>query len=247
MIKNIHQIKRRMNQDHILSKEEVQSLQEAIGYEFRDVNLLICALTHRSYLNENLEHPFGHNERMEFLGDAVLELVVTEVLYHQYSEKPEGELTNYRAALVKGDHLYQVGQKFDLDRYILVSKGEKKDPSSKRYIVANAVEALIAALYMDGGLQAASLFVNRFFMPDLNEIVEKQLFLDAKSRLQEIVQEKYSITPRYFVVDEWGPDHEKNFRVVVSVDDREIGVGEGTSKQKAEQAAAKNALENDDI
>jgi ribonuclease-3 len=236
-----------MHQYPPIPNVNLHRLQQYIEYQFQDMALLICALTHRSYLNEHPEHTYGHNERMEFLGDAVLELIVTELLYYRYKDKPEGELTNYRAALVKGDHLYQVGQKFFLEEFMFVSKGEKKDPSSKRYIVANAVEALIAGLYLDGGLAVAKRFVEKFFMPDLGEIVEKQLFLDSKSKFQERVQDKYSVTPTYHVIDEWGPDHEKQFRVVVMIKDKEVGVGEGSSKQKAEQAAAKNALENEEV
>jgi len=225
----------------------LEPLQEAIGYTFQDTNVLLEAVTHRSYLNEHPDHPVDHNERMEFLGDAVLELIVTEYLFEEYPEQAEGQLTNYRSALVKGEHLAEVADKFDLVSYLLMSRGEASDPNSRAYITANAIEALIAALYLDGSLDVAREFVNTFILPDLGQIIEQKLFIDAKSMLQETMQEQKQATPEYEVINEWGPDHDKRFEVAVSVASQQVATGVGGSKQKAEQEAARQALQVKDI
>lgn len=225
--------------------EEIRysELEHKIGYTFKNKDLFVQALTHRSYLNENPDFSLGHNERLEFLGDAVLELAVTEYLYEEYPGTTEGAMTNYRSALVKGAHLAEVATQFPLEDYILMSRGERTDITSRAYITANAVEALIAAIYLDGGMEAAIQFVYRFIAPDLAEIIDKKLFIDAKSLLQETAQEQQSITPQYEVVRSWGPDHNKMFEVIVRIGEKESGRGTGKSKQKAEQSAAENALE----
>jgi ribonuclease-3 len=221
----------------------LSQLQEAIGYHFQNRELLQKALTHRSYLNENPQHILGHNERLEFYGDAVLEDIVTEFLFHHYEDKDEGELTNLRAALVRGAHLAQVADKIQLDQYLNISNGEKNDPYAKAYITANAIEALIAALRLDGGYDIAKQFIESFIISDLEDIIAQKSFIDAKSVLQEKIQDKYGVTPRYEVISEQGPDHNKQFEVAVYVNNTELGRGKGTSKQKAEQDAAKKALE----
>ncbi len=218
-------------------------LERKIGYSFQNKDLLIQALTHRSYLNEHPDFELGHNERLEFLGDAVLELSVTEYLYQEYPDTSEGSMTNYRSALVKGSHLAEVATQFPLEDYILMSRGERTDTTSRAYITANAVEALIAAIYLDSGMESAIQFVYRFIAPDLTDIIDKKLFIDPKSLLQEVIQEKHTITPEYQVVRSWGPDHNKMFEVIVLVGENEFGRGTGKSKQKAEQSAAENALE----
>ncbi|MEY3471184.1 MAG: hypothetical protein RLZZ223_534 [Candidatus Parcubacteria bacterium] len=220
----------------------LHELQDKIGYHFVDIDLLKKALTHRSYLNENPGFNLGHNERLEFYGDAILEDVVTAYLFHNYIDKNEGELTNFRAALVRGAHLAEVADKIRLSRYINISKGEKNDPSAQAYITANAIEALIAALRLDGGYEVAQKFIEEFIIPDLDDIIANQSFIDAKSLLQEKSQDKFSLTPRYQVISEEGPDHNKIFEVVVFINDIEYAKGKGTSKQKAEQDAAQNAI-----
>ena len=220
------------------------TLEEVLGYTFQNKDLLKQALTHRSYLNENPDFTLGHNERLEFYGDAILEDIVTGHLFHHYQDKNEGELTNLRAALVRGAHLAQVADKISLDQYINISNGERNDPSAKAYITANAIEALIAAMRLDGGYEVAQRFIETFIIVDLDTILAEKSFIDAKSLLQEKVQEKYGITPKYEVIAEQGPDHNKTFEVAVYVGEVEYARGMGSSKQKAEQDAAKNSLHN---
>jgi ribonuclease-3 len=221
----------------------LSELQDKIGYKFQNTDLLRQALTHRSFLNENPDFTLGHNERLEFYGDAVLEDVVTAYLFHNYLDKNEGELTNLRAALVRGAHLAQVADKIQLDHYLNISKGEKNDSTAKAYITANAIEAIIAALRLDGGYEVAQKFIEDFIIPDLDTIIAEQSFIDAKSLLQEKSQEKFSLTPHYKVISEEGPDHNKTFEVMVFIGVKEYDTGRGSSKQKAEQDAAKKALD----
>lgn len=223
--------------------EKVQELESEIGVKFKNHDLLIEALTHRSYLNERPEWHLDHNERLEFLGDAVLEIIVTEYLFLNYKE-PEGILTSWRAALVNAQMLTQISQKFDLDSHILLSKGEAKDKGrARQYIMANALEALIGAIYLDQGYEKAKEFISSFILVELPKIIKEELYKDAKSLFQELAQEKVGITPIYEVLDEWGPDHAKTFRVGVFLADELIGSGEGLSKQDAQQHAAENALQ----
>jgi ribonuclease-3 len=219
-------------------------LQEKIGYHFKNIDLLEQALTHRSYLNENPAFKLGHNERFEFYGDAILEDIVTAYLFHHYTDKNEGELTNLRAALVRGAHLAEIAERLELDQYLNISNGERNDPGAKSYINANAIEALIAAIRLDGGYEVAQNFIDTFIIPDIEIIIKEKLFIDAKSVFQEKIQEQKGITPRYEVITEKGPDHNKIFEVAVYVENIEYGKGKGASKQKAEQDAAKNALDN---
>lgn len=220
-------------------------LQESIGYEFSDAKLLQQAVTHRSYLNENPTWPVGHNERLEFLGDAVLELVVTEYLYQHYPDQPEGEMTNWRAALVNAVMLSEISKEFDLNAYMLLSRGEARDTGrARQYILANAMESLIGAMYLDGGYQPCKEFIGRYVLTRLPEIISKRLYRDAKSLLQEQAQDRIGVTPTYRVMEEWGPDHARQFKIGVYLGKELAGEGQGQSKQDAQQAAAEDALKN---
>ena len=221
---------------------DVSGLEKEIGTKFKDKNLLLQALTHRSYLNENPDWALDHNERLEFLGDAVLELVVTEYLYLNFPN-PEGEMTNWRAALVNANMLSEVSVKFNLNQFILLSRGEAKDTGrARQYILANAVEALIGAVYLDQGYEVSKKFIHSFILDELNRIIEKRLYRDAKSLFQEKAQEKVGITPSYEVLEEWGPDHARQFKVGVFLEKEIVAEGEGPSKQEAQQSAAEKAL-----
>jgi|YelNatPaOPRAMG01_1025707.scaffolds.fasta_scaffold04883_11 ribonuclease-3 len=221
----------------------LSSLEKKLGVKFKDINLLKQALTHRSYLNENINWGLGHNERLEFLGDAVLELVTSEWLYHHYSEANEGLLTSLRAALVNTRHLYAVAQELDLEKYLLISRGASKDNiRSKISICADAIEALIGALYLDIGWEAAKDFIERHILVDADEILKNFKFKDPKSLFQEWAQERFNITPLYKTLDSWGPDHDKHFLVGLYLGDELISKAEGSSKQEAEEAAASEAL-----
>ena len=229
-------------QKNNMLEEKIVELQKKIGIEFKNTNILLQALTHRSYLNENPSWPLDHNERLEFLGDAVLELVVTDYLYKNYPD-PEGELTNWRAAIVNAVILSKICAKFDLNDYILLSRGEAKDTGrARQFILANAIEALIGAIYLDQGYEKTEEFIKRFVIVELPEIIEQKLSRDPKSRLQEEAQDKVGVTPTYEVIKEWGPDHARNFEVAVFLGAELAGKGEGLSKQDAQQMAAEDAL-----
>ncbi len=228
--------------DEILNN--TTKFEKVLGYEFVDKHLLVAAFTHRSYLNENKGYPLPHNERLEFLGDAVLELVTTEYLYHAYPDKTEGELTSIRAALVNTVSLSARAEELGLDDHLLMSKGEQKDKGRARGVIwANAFEALIGALYIDGGYKAAKKFIERVLMVETNAIVEQSLWQDPKSVLQEKAQEHEGKTPIYKVIKSAGPDHAKRFTVGAYIGTRLAGKGIGMSKQEAETAAAKEAIE----
>lgn len=214
-----------------------------LGVEFKDQALLVQAMTHRSYLNENPEVKGGHNERLEFLGDAVLELIVTEYLYAKFPEKPEGELTSLRASLVNANILGSVAGEFDFNNYLLLSRGEAKDVGrARQYILANAFEAVVGAIYLDQGYKVVGDFILRALSPRLDEILEKKLYRDAKSFFQEEAQERVGTTPTYDVIKEWGPDHDKHFIMGVYLGKDLVAEGEGPSKQIAQQQAAEAAL-----
>src|SRR3990167_4844545 len=222
--------------------DKISQLESKIGFKFKNKDLLLQALTHRSYINENPSWRLEHNERLEFLGDAVLELVVTEYLYKNYPN-PEGEMTNWRAALVNANMLSKISGEFDLNDYVLLSRGEAKDTGrARQYILANATEALIGAIYLDQGYEPCEQFIKRFILKELPMIIEKHLYRDAKSSFQEMAQDKVSITPTYEVLKEWGPDHARNFEVGVFLEKELIGTGQGPSKQEAQQMAAEDAL-----
>lgn len=222
---------------------DLETLEQALGVKFLNKDTLRQALVHRSYLNEHPDFPLGHNERLEFLGDAVLELVVTEYLYHQY-ENPEGDLTNWRASLVNADILSGICESFGVDDHLFLSRGESKDKKSKarRYILANAFEAIIGSIYLDQGWEASKQFILRSVVVKLPEILEARLYVDPKSKFQEAAQEKLGITPSYRVLSEEGPDHAKVFQVGIYLDREQVAVGTGTSKQEAQVAAAAAGL-----
>ncbi len=214
-----------------------------LGLSFTNINLLIEALTHRSYLNEHRDYAGSHNERLEFLGDAVLELATTNFLFKKFPAKPEGELTSYRAALVNTVSLAESAQALGINEFLLLSKGEAKDTGRAREVIlADALEAIIGAIYLDSGYESADAFVAKNLYGKIDEIIAKRSYQDAKSRFQEVAQEKRGITPNYETLSEVGPDHAKLFTVGVFIGSEEIARGEGQSKQEAEQSAAEAAL-----
>ncbi len=221
----------------------IEDFQTLIGVKFTDTSLLERAFIHRSYLNEHPNAGLEHNERLEFLGDAVLELVVTDYLYRNYPN-PEGDLTNWRSALVKTESLAAVAEKLEIAQYFKLSRGEAKgNARSHSLISANAVEAVIGAIYLDQGYEAAKKFITAHIVSRLPEILETGTWMDPKSKFQETAQEQFGLTPAYRVMDESGPDHDKVFTVGVYVGDKLFGKGSGSSKQAAQQAAASKALE----
>lgn len=225
----------------MITKTDVERI---IGEAPKDLDLYLSAFTHRSYLNENRSFHLPHNERLEFLGDAVLELVSTEHLYRNYAHS-EGELTNFRSALVNYKMLSEIAKRLGLGDYLQMSKGEAKDTGRARQVIlANAIEALIGALYLDLGYEASTRFIEKEILVELTEIINDGSYLDPKSKLQELVQEKRGVTPTYGVVAESGPDHDKVFIVAAFMDTTEIGRGEGPSKQEAEISAAQDSLKN---
>lgn len=224
---------------------DFSKLEERIGYNFKDRDLLKESLTHRSYLNENPSWHLPHNERLEFLGDAVLELATTEELYNRYPKAPEGDLTSYRAALVNYVMMATIAKEINLENFILLSRGEARDSGRARdVILANAMEALIGAIYLDSDYTEAKKIVKTFVLDHLAEVIKKGLYRDAKSLLQEKAQADFKVTPNYKVVSEKGPDHAKIFEVGVFLNDKMVAIGSGQSKQDAEVEAAKKALEN---
>lgn len=224
-------------------EKDLMPLVEHLGIPYKEDGHFRQALVHRSYLNEHGGFPLDHNERLEFLGDAVLELIVTEYLYVNYGN-PEGELTNWRAALVNGQNLADVGKTLGIEDYLYLSRGEKQDTNSKarRYILANAMEAIIGSLYLDFGWDIAKEFVTKNIISTLPNILEKKLYIDPKSRFQEEAQARTGTTPSYKVLEESGPDHNKIFRVGVYLNKDLIADGTGTSKQEAQLSAAEAAL-----
>ncbi len=223
---------------------QIEKLEKIIGVVFNDKVNLLTAMTHRSYLNEHREATQDHNERYEFLGDAVLELVVTDFLFHKYLEKPEGELTSIRAALVNTISLADASTKLGVNDYLLLSKGEAKDTGrARQYILANTFEAIIGAIYLDQGYEAAQNFIRDQLFDKTDEIVKKRLWQDAKSRFQELSQEHEGVTPSYSTLEQVGPDHDRMFTVGVFLGDNEVARGQGRSKQEAEQHAAEAGIE----
>ena len=221
----------------------IEDLVKIIGVEFKDISLLQQALTHRSYLNEHRDYKLDHNERLEFLGDAVLELVVTEYLYKNY-KNPEGELTSWRAALVNGENLAVISKKMGVEEFLLMSKGEARDTGRARlYLLANAMEAIIGSIYLDQGYEKAEEFILKNITFNLGEVLESKSYMDPKSYFQEKAQDVEKTTPIYKVLEEKGPDHDKHFIVGVFLNDDLVAKGEGNSKQEAQREAAKNGLE----
>lgn len=222
----------------------LETFESTLGITFRDKSLLTRALTHRSYLNENLDLPYLDNERLEFLGDAILNFVAAEFLYQRFPEMSEGDLTSLRAALVRGETLARFAGEIDLPPYLLISRGEQAAHGRERApLLAGAFEALIGALYLDQGLAAARALILRVLPNEAERVHHQRLDRDAKSMLQELSQGKLQVTPQYRLVETRGPDHAKEFTIAVSIQDREYGIGTGRNKQTAEQEAARVALE----
>jgi ribonuclease-3 len=224
--------------------KDLSGLEKKLGFIFENKDLLRQALVHRSYLNEDRNFPLDHNERLEFLGDAVLELVVTDYLYKNYPN-PEGDLTNWRASLVNSQMLGDLSEDLEVDELLYLSKGESKDKNSKarHQIWANAFEAIIGAIYLEHGYEAADKFIADKLLGRLPEIIEKKLFIDPKSRFQEAAQDALNITPSYKVLEQTGPDHAKEFLVGVFLGSEKIAEGKGTSKHEAQTKAAEKGLE----
>lgn len=222
---------------------DFSAFETRIGHVFKNKKFLETAFTHRSFINENRTPGREHNERLEFLGDAVLELVVTEFLFAKYPENPEGDLTAYRAALVNTQSISEAATQLNMNEFLLLSRGESKDTGRARSIIlANAFEAVIGALYLDQGYNVARDFIASQLFYKTDEVVEKRLWQDAKSHLQELSQEKAGVTPTYELVNQSGPDHDKKFVIAATISGERIALGEGKSKQEAEQNAAQKAL-----
>lgn len=224
----------------------LEDLAKTLGVKFNDLDLLKTAVTHRSYLNEHRSYKLEHNERLEFLGDAVLELVVTEYLYKNFPGTPEGEMTNWRAALVNGEMLAKIAKRIGVEQFLMMSRGEAKDTGrARQYLLANAFEAITGAMYLDQkekGYEACQKFIMENVLSELPEIIEKKLYMDPKSRFQEEAQDKVGVTPNYRVLSESGPDHDKKFVVGVYLNEDLIAEGEGKSKQEAQRNAAEKGL-----
>ena len=225
------------------TQERLKKLEQTLGFSFLEPIHLLTAITHRSYLNEHREATQNHNERYEFLGDAVLELVVTDFLFNKFPEKPEGELTAIRAALVNTNSLADAATRLGVNPFLLLSKGEERDTGrARQYILANTFESLIGAIYLDRGYDASKEFIAQHLFDKTDTIVAKRLWQDAKSRFQELSQEHVGVTPSYETLNQTGPDHDRVFTVGVYLGPEKIAEGKGRSKQEAEQAAAHNAM-----
>jgi len=224
--------------------KDFTEFEKRIGVTFENKEILTQAFTHRSYINEHPGLDIKHNERLEFLGDAVLELVSTEELFKRYPNVPEGDLTAYRAAMVNTNSLAEVSSELGLIEFLLLSKGESKDKGKGRvHILANTFESVIGALYLDQGYESARGFIADSLFGKITEIVEKKLYRDAKSLVQEMCQDKLEVTPSYEIINEKGPDHDKHFTAGIYFGEELAAQGRGASKQEAEQAAARKALE----
>jgi ribonuclease-3 len=224
---------------------DVKKIEELFGITISNESLFKTAFTHRSYLNEHPEYSNPSNERLEFLGDAVLQLLSSEFLFNKYPQSPEGDLTNFRASIVCTPSLAQESKRLGYGQFFLLSHGEESTGGRNReYILANTFEAVLGALYLEKGLEFCKDFVHKELFYKVEEIVKKEAYKDAKSKLQEVSQEKFGLTPSYEVIDSWGLDHDKTFKVGVFIGKDLKGYGEGRSKQKAEQNAALAALDN---
>jgi len=224
--------------------KDFSKLESQLGVNFNNKDLLKQAVVHRSYLNEHSDFGLHHNERLEFLGDATLEIIVTRYLFDDFPETPEGDLTNWRASLVNFKMLATVAQELGIEKFLYLSKGETKDKNSKarQYILANAMEALIGAIYLDQGMGAAKKFIKKVILSKLDHILKNKLYLDAKSKFQEKAQKIYGITPHYKVLSESGPDHDKKFEIGLYLGEELVASGQGSSKQEAQMQAAENGL-----
>ena len=221
----------------------IKILQESIGYVFVDASLLLEALTHKSYSNEQPEGTTPCNERLEFLGDAVLDLVVSRFVFQRYPQAQEGELTRIRAEVVSEKGLAVVARRLQLGRYLLLGRGEERSGGrDKESLVANALEALLGAVFCDGGFEPARQLAERLFAGQLDEAGRRKQGLDHKTRLQEISQARYSVAPEYVLVREEGPEHRRQYFVEVQLAGKPLGRGQGSTKKKAEQQAALQAI-----
>jgi ribonuclease III len=224
--------------------KDFTTFEKAIGVTFTDKKILERAFIHRSFINENPRSGLSHNERYEFLGDAVIELIVTDYLFREYPNHTEGELTAYRSALVNAVIMSEVAHELGMNDYLLLSKGEQKDNGRARQtILANTYESFVGALYLDQGYEVCKRFITTSLLPRLTEIIKHKLWRDAKSQVQEEAQDKLGVTPSYRVVGESGPDHDKFFTIGIFFGDKKIAEGKGRSKQEGEQKAATAALE----
>ncbi|HOR52720.1 MAG TPA: ribonuclease III [Candidatus Pacearchaeota archaeon] len=221
-----------------------EEIENKLGVVFQNKALLETAFTHRSYLNENRDENLENNERLEFLGDAVLELIISSNLYHNYTDRAEGELTSIRAAIVRTESLAEETKKLNVGKYLRMSKGEKDSGGEEKpYLLANLYEAILGAIYLDAGYNECLNFVNRTLLRKVKKIINEKLFIDPKTKVQEIMQSKFKITPTYEIVKEEGPDHNKSFTVALMKGKKKIVEGVGHSKQKAEENAASNAID----
>ena len=227
-----------------MEEKNLEKLQKNIAINFKNKILLRQAMTHRSYINEHLDTKIGHNERLEFLGDAVLEIVVTEYLFLNFKNIPEGDLTNWRASLVNAKMLHEVAGDLKIEDFLYLSKGEAKDKNkkSRQFILANAIEAIIGAIYLDQGMAVAKKFILKNIICKLDKILANHLYLDPKSHFQEKAQEVKGVTPSYKILEESGPDHAKIFKVGLYLNEELISKGQGSSKQEAQVDAARKGL-----
>ena len=231
-----------MKKGNKMKKNNYKEIEEKLGVTFKNKDLLRNALIHRSYTNENKSER-KNNERLEFLGDAVLELIISEYLYNKFPDKPEGELTAIRAATVRTESLAQESRILDIGQYLLMSKGEEKSGGkNKEYLLANLYEAVLGAMYLDQGFNVCKKFVYRTLLKKIDQIMSEELFVDPKTKAQEIIQSRYKVTPTYRTIKEEGPDHDKHFTVILNIGKKNFAKGSGSSKQRAEEEAAKEAL-----
>ncbi|MCD6412316.1 ribonuclease III [bacterium] len=228
-----------------MKEKNLLEIEKKLGLEFKNKNLLLQALCHRSYLNEHPEWKLGDNERLEFLGDAVIEILVTEYLFSKFPEEGEGFLTSLRSAVVNSQNLSSLAEKLELQKYLLLSKGEEKNTlqKSKQSILADAFEALVGAIYLDQGKEKAKKFLEKILFPTIEEILKNKNYKDPKTLFQEKAQAMLNLTPTYQILKEWGPDHNKTFEAGVFLKGKLIAKGIGSSKQEAETNAAKKALQ----
>lgn len=218
-------------------------IEKKLGVIFKNKDILNTALIHRSYINENRGKNLENNERLEFLGDAVLELIISDYIYTKYPTKPEGELTAIRSAIVRTESLADESRKLDVGQYLLMSRGEEDSGGkSKEYLLANMYEALLGAIYLDQGFAECQKYVERTLLKKVDNIVSEGLFIDPKTKVQEILQSRFKITPSYEIISEEGPDHDKYFTMALKVGNKKISEGHGSSKQRAEEDAAQNAI-----
>jgi len=226
------------------SMKDLKGLEKILKVKFEDISLLDTAVTHRSYLNENGEKGEDSNERLEFLGDAVLELIISEYLFSEYPKREEGDLTSFRAAVVRTTTLAQTSRELDFGKYLKMSKGEEDSGGrDKDFLLANLFESILGAVYQDQGYSICKKYLHRVLIPKIDPIVKERLDIDPKTKLQEVTQSMFKETPSYEVLKEKGPDHNKLFTVQAKISSKDLGVGEGSSKQRAEEEAAEKSLD----